>query len=470
MKFLQSSRFITSITSKASILRTQTHIPSFEDGIESCLKRIFKKELNPKAFSYKLCIIVIDAFLAFLFSAPIYVLTLCNVAFNADTPLILGSFLALLSIYVYLRIPKERRFGFGFFVGVFWFYWASLSFRFVDLEMLIPFIIGAIALIYGGIFWLLLFCECLVIRLLGLLVMHFITPFGFDWLVPEAVLAYSYFDVSYLHFALVVCGLYCFLTPHKWRFKNLAGIFFLILALDFGLIASDSKETQSHTNTQMLQRIYLSHTNVPQHLKWEDEQIATSIQENFALIQNAIAEGKQVIVLPEIAFPMVLESGGEFGEFVISRLKQYAKDITIIAGALRVDKGEYYNSTFVFNGDEVFFIDKVILAPFGENIPLPDFLVRSFGVLQMFQFASGKEFGDIGIFGMRFRNAICYEATSRKLYADYPQFVIAMSNNAWFYPSIEPFLQKMLLKFYARKYQTTILHSGNMSQSYIITP
>lgn len=455
------------ITSKASILRTQTHIPSFEEHIQFLLGRIFKGQANPKAFSYKLCIIFIDAFLAFLFSLPIYILTLCNSVFSTDTPLILGSVLALLSVYVYLRIPKERRFGFGFFVGVFWFYWASLSFRFIDLDTLIPLIVGIIALLYGGIFWLLLFCECLVIRLLGLLLMHFITPFGFDWLVPEALLAYSYFDVSYLHFALIICGLYCFLTPHKWRFKNLAGIFLLILSLDFSVIFTDSTKlrTQEQDN-QMLQNIYISHTNVPQHLKWEEKHIFQSIQDNFALIQQAIKEDKQAIILPEIAFPLSLESKSE----VFKTLQDFSQNITIVAGALRVDNAEYYNSTFVFSSGEVFYIDKVVLAPFGENIPLPDSIIQSFPFLQMFQFSSGKEFGDIELFGVSFRNAICYEATSRNLYADYPPFVIAMSNNAWFYPSIEPFLQKMLLKFYARKYQATILHSGNMSESYIITP
>lgn len=467
MKFLQSTHFITS---KASILRTQTHIPSFECAIESLLRRIFRGEIKQKTLPYKFCIILIDALLAFIFSLPIYVLTLCNVVFGIDTPLILGSILALLSVYVYLRIPKDRRFGFGFFVGVFWFYWASLSFRFIDLEIFIPFIVGVIALLYGGFFWLLLFCECLVIRLLGLLLMHFITPFGFDWLVPEALLAYSYFDVSYFHFALVICALYFFLTPHKWRFKYLVGIFLLIASLDFGLIFPDSKEVkaQRESHTQILQHIFLSHTNVPQNLKWEDEQITTSIQNNFALIQKAIKEGKQVIVLPEIAFPLSLELDGD--DFVVKSLKEYAKEIAIIVGALRVDEGEYYNSTFIFNGDESFYIDKVILAPFGENIPLPDSFVHSFAFLQMFQFSSGKEFGDIELLGESFRNAICYEATSRKLYADYPSFVVAMSNNAWFYPSIEPFLQKMLLKFYARKYQAVILHSGNMSESYVITP
>jgi len=39
--------------------------------------------------------------------------------------------------------------------------------------------------------------------------------------------------------------------------------------------------------------------------------------------------------------------------------------------------------------------------------------------------------------------------------------MIAMSNNAWFYGSIQPTLQKFLLKYYSKKYNTYIFHSFN---------
>ncbi|MDU9800000.1 apolipoprotein N-acyltransferase, partial [Helicobacter pylori] len=47
---------------------------------------------------------------------------------------------------------------------------------------------------------------------------------------------------------------------------------------------------------------------------------------------------------------------------------------------------------------------------------------------------------------------------------------IVMSNNAWFSPSIEPTLQRTLLKYYARRYGKIILHSTNFSTSYILNP
>ena len=48
--------------------------------------------------------------------------------------------------------------------------------------------------------------------------------------------------------------------------------------------------------------------------------------------------------------------------------------------------------------------------------------------------------------------------------------MIAISNNAWFTPSIEPTLQHLLLKFYSRTYNVTIFHVVNGSPNRIYRP
>ena len=79
---------------------------------------------------------------------------------------------------------------------------------------------------------------------------------------------------------------------------------------------------------------------------------------------------------------------------------------------------------------------------------------------------------DFLIKNTKFRNANCYEATKEEIYADLnnTKYMIAISNNAWFTPSIQPTLQKLLLKYYAKKYNITIFHSVNGSSNYIINP
>ena len=114
---------------------------------------------------------------------------------------------------------------------------------------------------------------------------------------------------------------------------------------------------------------------------------------------------------------------------------------------------------------------KMILVPFGEYIPLPEF-AKEF-INDLF-FAGASDFKtadkptDFIIRGVKFRNAICYEATCKEIYEGDVDFVIASSNNAWFYPSIEPTLQKLLMRFYARKNGVTIYHAANWSGTAII--
>ncbi len=459
-------------------LRARLEIPSFAPYIDAILAYFARlmPSLPPLAQKIASLIIVLfcNALMAFVFASPIYAIYLFESSAHTDMPYWLGSILGVLSLYTYLRIPKSHRFGFGFFVGIWWFWWVGLSFRFFDLSVLVPVIAVCVALVYGVVFWVLLFCECLPVRLVGLLIMHFITPFGFDWLVPQALLAYSYFGVDSLHFCLLILALYvfivsiharksCVLGSRRKPLANLAlGLLCVFGALDFDTFTPKNPPSFSS-------QIALSATQVPQNTKWNTQNVREIIAYNFALIEDAIAQKKSLIILPETAFPFSLSGSGASAS-VYETLQRYALDITIVAGALHTQGNDTYNSAFVFSNGESKRIDKVILAPFGEYIPLPQFIKKHFAILTNMEFRAGAVFKDIRVFGEHFRVAVCYEATSNKLYAEYPEFIIVMSNNAWFYPSIEPSLQKMLLKYYARLYQSTIFHSVNMSESAIITP
>ena len=79
---------------------------------------------------------------------------------------------------------------------------------------------------------------------------------------------------------------------------------------------------------------------------------------------------------------------------------------------------------------------------------------------------------DFIIKGEKFRNAICYEATTDKIFENLndTKYMIAISNNAWFIPSIEPTLQDLLLKYYSKKYGVMIFHMVNGSPNKIYRP
>jgi apolipoprotein N-acyltransferase len=201
-------------------------------------------------------------------------------------------------------------------------------------------------------------------------------------------------------------------------------------------------------------------THIPQNLKWKKEYIYKEINNNFSEIKKALKEKYKVIILPESVFPLALN----LYPILIEKLKNLSKKIIIITGALNYQNKNYYNSTYVFNNGKYKIYNKHILVPFGEYIPFPcckKFLDKIFfnGAKD---YKASKTFASYKIKGIKFLNAICYEATIEKLYKQKAKYIIAISNDAWFMPSIEPTLQKLLIEYYSLKYNKFVYHSRNL--------
>ena len=110
--------------------------------------------------------------------------------------------------------------------------------------------------------------------------------------------------------------------------------------------------------------------------------------------------------------------------------------------------------------------------PFGEEIPFPKFLtdfINDTFFDGASDYSKATEPTTFTIKNIKFRNTICYEATTDDVYQNLDtHFVIATSNNAWFTPSTQPTLQKLLLRYYAKKYNLIIYHATNSSQNMIV--
>lgn len=403
--------------------------------------------------------------ISFIFASvcvsPFYIQWICELC-DVEAPKILVSILGVLSIASVLFTPKNRRFSVGFFIGVLWFYWIGLGLRYFDMSVLIPLVIVAEALLIACVFYVGLWCECLLWRFGFIMLLSYFTPLGFDWIMLESVFAFSYFGVDKLSLGLIVLGLWVTIKYERWW--KMVGIVCLIFALD--------SKTFSENPPQISLKIKLMQSEVSQDITWRMEQMGSIFQTYIDQIERAKNEGYEAIILPESAFYVPLDSK-YFSHF--DKLIQMSKDIVIVVGALRVEQNEnaevlYFNSTYKFENGEMTFLDKVLLVPFGERLPQSLLPIVNVFFEGIGGFSPGREFGYFDIKGVRFKNAICYEGTNSDFYADDPQLVIVTSNNAWFVPSIEPILQKNLMKYYARLHNSTILHATNLSKAAIITP
>ena len=390
---------------------------------------------------------------AILLSAFIY-LSYFNIEYR-----LIDTIFGLLGIYFLLTIPRKAMFIAGFLSGVLWFYWMIISLKYYDLIYLAPVLLLAIGVLYGFIFLLFTLYDKIYFRLIAIFAFTFLGPFGFDWMKFELLFIDSYLGTSKEDFLLILISL---LMIAKLKKTKLLSIIPLFLAFSF--------ENKTYIDNPDI-KISMPQVNLSQNLKWEKTYKEMVFKKNFEYIDNAIHNKKDLIVLPETVFPLVLNKD----EKVLTSLKNKSYEIDIIAGSLYLEKNQFYNVSYFISKGNVQIAKKLVLVPFGEEIPLPKFFVDL--INDVFyegaeDYSKAKVPTDFIINNQKFRSAICYEATNEKIYQNLNgvKYMIAISNNAWFTPSIQATLQKLLLRYYSKKYNITIFHSVNGSPNFIFKP
>ncbi|PHQ55264.1 MAG: apolipoprotein N-acyltransferase [Sulfurimonas sp.] len=395
-------------------------------------------------------IILTGLLTAILFSSFIYL-----DFFHISNKLI-NTLLAISALALFLYIPKKAIPVAGFSIGILWFYWIGYSFEYQGVGYMTPIITLAFGFIYLLFFLPLYFTKKAYLRALLLFTLSFIEPFDWNWLQIELVFIDSYIGIFKYQLAIVLMALSLPEFIHNQKYKYLP-LLLLFSAFNF------SEPLQKDAPL----KIKLISTDIKQDYKWTRKARLPTIDMIFEQIKIAIEEKQELIVFPESVFPLYMNHNPE----LIQELLVLSKQISIIAGSLLREDRHNYNVTYLFEDGEYKVAKKLVLVPFGEYIPLPKFaqeLINETFFSGASDFITAEKPSDFLIKGVKFRNAICYEATCQEIYEGDVEFVIATSNNAWFTPSIESTLQNLLLKYYARKNGVTIYHSANYKGSGVI--
>ena len=387
---------------------------------------------------------------ALLFSAFIYF-----AEYNLTNKLI-NTLFGLASLALFLYIPKRAIPIAGFFIGLFWFYWIGYSFKYLDVHYMTPIITLAFGFIYLLFFLPLYFTDKAYIRALLLFGLSFIEPFDWNWLQIELIFVQSYIGVYkyQLFTVLLALAIPQLIKENKYKYIPL---FLLLVSINYGYPKQEDAPL----------KIKLASTDIEQRYKWSREAQIPTIRYIFTEIQKAKAQKYDLILFPESVFPLYINKYPN----LLNKLKELSQGIVIIAGSLFKENGVSYNVSNMFKDGKYVVAKKFVLVPFGEYIPLPKFF-KKFVNDTFFHgesdFSTADAPTDFIIKDIKLRNAICYEATCPELYEGDVKYMLVMSNNAWFAPSIEPTLQNLLLKYYARKYGVTIYHATNYMGSGII--
>jgi apolipoprotein N-acyltransferase len=294
----------------------------------------------------------------------------------------------------------------------------------------------------------------LIIKAVILLLFSYFHPIEFDWFKPELIFTNSYLGIKKWQFAIVLLAV--LLSIYR---KNLLFLFLVTLSFPF----------DSYLNRTPVPKngIVLSNSMTTVEDKWNSKLQIRHITTVLNKIDRAIANQKRLIIFPESIFAFFLNNH----QNLMTTLQALSNDITIVIGALYLDDTIPRNSTYIFKGGKFQIANKAVLVPFGEQNPLPKWMGKIINKIFFDgapDYVASSDVTDYIIDGVKYRNAICYEGTSEKLYEGEPKNMILISNNGWVAPSIEPTEQKILLQYYSKKYGTTIYHAVNMSPSYTI--
>jgi len=212
--------------------------------------------------------------------------------------------------------------------------------------------------------------------------------------------------------------------------------------------------------------------NIAQEMKWKPDQQQATLEHYAALSREHF--DSDIIVWPETAIPAFYDQVET--DFIMPlREELEAHGVSLVTGipVLDRDRWDYYNSVISLDQPDRFYY-KVHLVPFGEYLPLRDWLAGVLGFLPVPQadFSAGDlQQPLLDAAGYPVGTSICYEiAFGEQLIHALPAaaFLINVSNDAWFGDSLAPHQHLEMARMRARETERYVLRATNTGISAII--
>ncbi|MFN3476278.1 MAG: apolipoprotein N-acyltransferase [Candidatus Methylomirabilales bacterium] len=224
-------------------------------------------------------------------------------------------------------------------------------------------------------------------------------------------------------------------------------------------------------------RVALLQGNIDQGVKWDPAYQRATLEAYRRLTLEAAKENPALIVWPETATPFFLRSH-PLGEEVL-QTAQEARAFLLV-GSPDWDGEErrrYFNSAFLISpeGRIVEKYDKIHMVPFGEYVPLKRILFfvqkMAYGIGD---FSGGDRYTVFSFSLGRFSVTICYEAIFpdqvRRFVQGGADFLVNITNDAWFGPSSAPYQHLAMAAFRAVENRVYLIRAANTGISAIVAP
>ncbi|MDD7970024.1 apolipoprotein N-acyltransferase [Roseinatronobacter sp. HJB301] len=233
---------------------------------------------------------------------------------------------------------------------------------------------------------------------------------------------------------------------------------------------SDLPPAQNHV-------IRLAQPNAPQAEKWQGDNPQRFFNRLLDQTAAPASPAPALIVWPETAVPFFLEHAGDGLAMMAEATHAHGPETLLGFGVQRYEDGRYFNSLAVLDitAQVTQIYDKHHLVPFGEYVPLSEFLLGSgmagfaAQVLQGYSPGPGPALLDMGPLGHALP-LICYESIfPRHLRGtDRPDWVLQITNDAWFGEMTGPFQHLAQARLRAVEQGLPVLRAANTGVSAVI--
>ncbi|MFQ5352504.1 MAG: apolipoprotein N-acyltransferase [Candidatus Binatia bacterium] len=300
-----------------------------------------------------------------------------------------------------------------------------------------------------------------------------IADIGAVWLV-SALLVFSNGVIA----ETLACGVG---ASRRWLVALLAAI---VLDLGYGGYRLARIEVQASSAPLT---VALVQGNIAQDKKWDGDWQQLTVDRYLALSRRAVEAGAEFIAWPESALPVLVndrrtQAVAEFAS---------GHGVWLLSGAPGYESRDggpilAWNQAWTFDpsGGKQGPYDKIKLVPFGEYVPfgglfgLVDKTVETVGTFgrgskRLLFVGPRLEFGGTrGVDAVRFASLVCYEAIfpafTRRFVADGADFLVNISNDAWYGVSSAPYQHLAMAAFRAVENRVPLLRATNTGISAVI--
>ncbi|MGH7549628.1 MAG: apolipoprotein N-acyltransferase [Gemmatimonadota bacterium] len=276
-------------------------------------------------------------------------------------------------------------------------------------------------------------------------------------------------------------------TPRSRRTVTAGAVVLLAAAVPvYGVVRLSQLELAAEEWPRL--RVAAIQPNVPQDVKWNDAFVDETFRRLVALTRRAEREDPALVVWPESAVPVYLRYDARAAALVPALAAEIGEpiftgtnDADTLDGRSGRAAGDYrvYNAAYLVRADGLAEgrYAKRRLVPVAERVPfVPDLATGFFEELSAWtgQFTPGRTWPVWSVEGFEFSATICYESVfpnvSRALVREGADFLVNITNDAWFGPTAAPYQHASHLTLRSVEHRISYLRSANTGISGWVDP